>query len=235
MATPRLLTDTHQLLAEAVQAVGTAIANLHAVAGPWPSTTPGGGNVGGGGHAGSGGTPRPDPALDALRRVAVLAATCALDGSDTVEAVTGQRPVAPMALPMQQTVHAYRCANLLVKGSWPAGDADLRTWHADADALARIVRTHAQTTRIAAPVPRGATNGPAVDLTGMWCVHCLSVGVRAPRDRGESCSWCYRFERAEGFPPPGTLLNARANGVRITEAMVQPHRQAHRDRKAKAS
>lgn len=234
MNPPRILIDTHQLLGEASLHIGAAIRNLDAIAGPWPTTTPGGGNVGGGGHAGSGGTPRHDPALDALRRLAEHAALCAVTASDTVQAVTGQRPVNPMARPLQQTVHAYRCANLLIKGDWPT-DVNLRPWHDEADTLTRLIRTHSQKPTIAAPVARGATHSPAVDLTGMWCVHCLSVGVRAPRDRGESCSWCYRFERAEGFPPPGALLNARANGVRITEAMVQPHRQAHRDRKAKAS
>ena len=86
-----------------------------------------------------------------------------------------------MARPLQQTVHAYRCANLLIKGDWPT-DVNLRPWHDEADTLTRLIRTHSQKPTIAAPVARGATHSPAVDLTGMWCVHRLSVGVRsAPR------------------------------------------------------
>ena len=60
---------------------------------------------------------RHDPALDALRRLAEHAALCAVTASDTVQAVTGQRPVNPMARPLQQTVHAYRCANLLIRAT----------------------------------------------------------------------------------------------------------------------
>lgn len=70
----------------------------------------------------------------------------------------------------------------------------------------------------------------ANDPTGMWCRCCLSVGKLEPRYRGDLCSWCYRFERANGFMPPTPIRIARAEGRRITEAMVDAARKAHRER-----
>lgn len=74
----------------------------------------------------------------------------------------------------------------------------------------------------------------AVDLTEEWCTSCLRCGVRWPRWRGELCQWCARFFYTEGFVPPIEIVEVRAAGDKVTEAMVAPHRQRHRDRQRAA-
>ena len=39
--------------------------------------------------------------------------------------------------------------------------------------------------------------------------------------RSERCSWCYKFELVEGVEPPVDLLRARAQGKKITPAMIK--------------
>ena len=159
MATPRLLTDTHQLLAEAVQAVGTAIRqpprHRRAVAEHhtrwWQRRRRR--------TRRQRRTARHDPALDALRRLAEHAALCAVTASDTVQAVTGQRPStrwpARCSRPSTPTA-APTCSS---RATGPT-DVNLRPWHDEADTLTRLIRTHSQKPTIAAPVARGATHSP---------------------------------------------------------------------------
>lgn len=81
------------------------------------------------------------------------------------------------------------------------------------------------------PKPRPwRTDTLADDPTEMWCTSCLRIGTKSPRHRGDRCRWCYEFELSEQFLPPADILRARASGKRITEQMVAPHRQRHRDR-----
>lgn len=73
-------------------------------------------------------------------------------------------------------------------------------------------------------VPKAAQTELAHDPTDNWCRSCLRAGVRAERYRVELCRWCYEFQRLEQFIPPLSIVRARADKRRITEAMVAPHR-----------
>lgn len=70
----------------------------------------------------------------------------------------------------------------------------------------------------------------AIDLTEMWCTSHLRVGDKRPRDRGELCQWCRKFEYAEGFVPPRELVRLHVEQRRVYDHQVVPFRQAHRDR-----
>lgn len=70
----------------------------------------------------------------------------------------------------------------------------------------------------------------AVDLTEMWCTSHLRVGEKRPRDRGELCQWCRKFEYTEGFVPPRELVRLHVEQRRVYDHQVAPFRQAHRDR-----
>jgi hypothetical protein len=240
----RLLYDTHSLLADSVQRVGLAQRYLSSIAKDGlPGTTPGHGSIGGGG-AQQGWVvegefvpattveacaERPDLPTYQLGRLEYLTARLAERASSYMLLVTLQRPTDPYPGPMQRTVHAYRCAHLICEGPWDVPTLpELRDWNRDAESLRNLCRTWAiRPDRPTTPQPDKSQL--ATDLTEMWCTSCLRVGVRTPRHRRELCRWCEQFNASEGFVPPVELCNARANGHRITEAMVAPHRKAHRD------
>lgn len=64
---------------------------------------------------------------------------------------------------------------------------------------------------------------PADDL---WCTVHLRHGMFEPVGKGGrngQCQWCYEFRLAEQQSPPARLLELRAEGKRITAALVAEH------------
>ena len=54
-----------------------------------------------------------------------------------------------------------------------------------------------------------------------WCRHHLATLTTCePVYKGGLCRWCYDFGRAQGWLPPAELLDARAQGRKITATMV---------------
>jgi hypothetical protein len=159
----------------------------------------------------------------------------AREASNVVEQLCGRRPVAPStgATPLQLLVHAYQWSVFLVREEVPGTPVGGWRWWYDP------TRRAWELTRRWGFTPSRPTSTVemkeqlAADLTEMWCRSCLRVGERAPRHRGELCRWCGAFEAAEGFLPPVDLVEAHADGRRITDAMIVPHRQAHRARTAR--
>lgn len=254
----RQLVDVQSLLGESVLLVGQAVRNLQgwSVSG-LPSSTPGNGSPGGG--KGGGRTMKvdgervpvtsveasvleaePDVALDMLAELAAQAVRAAQAGSDVLEQFSGDRPLAPDvdASTMQFVVHGFRCARLLVElFEVPDGWSPVGGWPRWSRPSRRVWELTQRYGHPPAEPKKGTTTDKrallAVDLTGNWCVSCLRAGKREPRDRhdhnSEFCSWCRKFTSAEGFVPPMEICQARADGKRITEPMIAPHRQAYRD------
>ncbi len=256
MRHPKQLIEIHTMLHESTQRVGRAVLNMRelGVSG-LPGSTPGNGSPGGG----KGASTRTIPvrvsegvvdrvpvtsvealALDGVSDEATVASGlllrharwCALAASDEIERSTGQRPVSPGedAGPLRLVVHAYRCSLVLVDAE-PMATAPSQ-WSAWYSSTRRVWDL---CNRWGFSPSRPSTSSDvrellAVDLTEMWCRSCLRVGERAPRDRGELCRWCRSFHGAEGFLPPVELVEAHADGRRITEQMIIPFRQAHRAR-----
>jgi hypothetical protein len=54
-----------------------------------------------------------------------------------------------------------------------------------------------------------------------WCVVHRRHGLTEAVYRGHYCRWCYDFRLVERVDPPADLLMQRAEGKRITEAMVR--------------
>lgn len=79
-----------------------------------------------------------------------------------------------------------------------------------------VAALHALVARWSAPKP--GVEGP--DDNDAWCRSCRRVGLAAPAERAGLCAWCRRFRYAEGDMPPVELLEARRDGRRITQAMV---------------
>jgi hypothetical protein len=253
------LIEIHTMLHESTQLVGRAVSNMNelGVSG-LPSSTPGNGSPGGGKGASSRTMPvvvaggwvdrvpvtsvealaiggARDEATLASDQLARAARFCATDAADVVERVLGQRPVMPAesASPMQLVVQAYRCAVVLVQlEGEEVSSSTVGRWYKPT----RRVWELCSRWGFSPTMERSSADARellAVDLTEMWCRSCLRVGERAPRDRGDLCRWCRTFHGVEGFLPPVDLVEAHADGRRITEAMIAPHRQAHQARVAR--
>ena len=253
------LIEIHTMLHESTQKVGRAVRNMNelSVSG-LPASTPGNGSPGGGKGASSRTMPvtvsrgvvdrvpvtsveamalggSTDEATLALDQLARAARWCATDAASAVERTLGQRPVEPSGAvtPMQLVVQAYRCAVVLVDlDQVQVPGAAVDRWYKPTRRVWELCnRWGFSPSRPTSSVDTRELL--AVDLTEMWCRSCLRVGERAPRHRGELCRWCESFKAAEGFLPPVELVEAHADGRRISEAMIAPHRQAHRDRQAR--
>lgn len=256
---PRELVEIEALLDESSKRVGRAVRNMKelAVSG-LPTSTPGNGSPGGG-KGGAGRTisvpdamthtidrvpvtsveamvmeGEPDFAERAFVELGIVVRQAAVMASAVVEDFTGRAPVSPDLSSglMRLVVYSFGCSGVLVHLDVP------ERWRPDGgwSRWERPVRRIWQLTQTWGFVPAEPKAGVqrellATDLTGQWCRSCLRVGVRDPRDRtSEFCRWCRKFDQLEGFLPPVDLLQVRADGQRITEAMVEPHRHAHRER-----
>ncbi len=52
------------------------------------------------------------------------------------------------------------------------------------------------------------------------CSSCERIGSWVPMVKNSRCRWCYDFWTAEGIDPPLMILNARADGKRITRQLI---------------
>jgi hypothetical protein len=175
-----------------------------------------------------------------LARLRASARVSASSCSRLVAELVGQVPIdpGPKASVMQLAVHAFRCA-IVARHEGAAGRFApyplLAAAVGDSNRLHRVVAAWGF---VAAKPPRSKEERRAaraempVDLTDMWCVSCLRVGVRWPRWRKDLCEWCARFTYTEGFMVPVEIVEARHEHKRITERMVEPHRKRHQDRLA---
>ncbi len=256
---PVELVEIQKMLHDVVQLAGRATVRVLELRGQgWSGSTPGNGSPGGGKGASSRTirVPAGDGVIDRVPVSSVEAAVldggvdeaargfvqlCELSvragqrGSLVVLDAFGQFPIEPSldpVVPLRWSVHSFRCARLLVEAEWsgrPAGG--WRRWVDDVTSLWNVTQRWApDPTRPKTAVDRSAL---AVDLTEMWCRSCLRVGERSPRHRGELCRWCYQFQAGEGFLVPVDIVEAHAAGRKVTEQMIAPHRQAHRDRIAR--
>lgn len=247
-----MLVEIEALLDQSVQRVGRSVKNMRELAvDGLPASTPGNGSPGGG--KGGGRTLTIDmelvpvstveaSALAGERDLASMALTelvhnisaSAVVAAAVVEQFTGQRPIMPTSFvqPMPLLVHAYRCARLLVGLDVPERWSPAGGWSRWDRPVKRVWQlTQAWGWIPSEPSPSMQRDLLATDLTGQWCRSCLRAGAREPRDRAaELCTWCRKFEQLEGFVPPLEIVQARADNQRITEAMVVPYRQQHRER-----
>jgi len=250
---PRELVEIEALLDESSKRVGRAVKNMKelAVSG-LPTSTPGNGSPGGG-KGGGGRTitvagekvpvtategmvlePELDHAQRALVELGEVVREAAIAASTVIEDFTGSRPVSPdMASGlMRLAVYSFGCAAVLVHLDVPQDWRPAGGWSQWRKPVERIWQLTSSWGFVPAE-PKAGTQREllATDLTGQWCRSCLRVGVRDPRDRtSEFCRWCRKFEQLEGFVPPIELVQARADSLRISEQMVEPYRQAHRER-----
>lgn len=252
---PRLV-EIEALLDESVQRVGRAVSNMRelAVSG-LPSSTPGNGSPGGGKGGGRSLTidmeivpvssveasalaGEPDTARRMLAELTVEVDRAANAAASTVFEFTSSSPIWPAsnATPIQMVVFSYSCARVLVHLDVPDRWSPSGGWGRWEHPVRRVWQlTQSWGWVPAEPTPSQQRELMATDLTGQWCRSCLRAGARESRDRNnEMCTWCRKFEQAEGFAPPLELVKARADNQRITEAMVIPYRQAHRDRMKRA-
>lgn len=248
------LVEIEALLDESVQRVGRAVRNMRelAVSG-LPTSTPGNGSPGGGKGGGRSLTidmeivpvssveaaalaGEPDTAARMLVELTSEAGAASSWASNVVEQFTRERPIDPAFSTSTLVVHAYRCARVLVHLDVPESWSPTGGWNTWTRPARRVWQlTQAWGWVPSEPTPSQQRELLAVDLTGQWCRSCLRAGAREHRDRNnEMCTWCRKFDQAEGFTPPLELVKARADNQRITEAMVLPYRQAHRDRLKRA-
>jgi hypothetical protein len=82
------------------------------------------------------------------------------------------------------------------------------------------------------PQPSDLNVDLVTDLTETWCRRCLKYGHREPRSPKHTahglCRWCGDFKAVHGWWPTESLLEARHDGHKITEAMVKAERPRRR-------
>lgn len=246
----RELHEIETLLDACVRSMGRTLRNVVELAeSGLPSSTPGNGSPGGG--KGGGRTVvidderYPTTSVEAAVLDPVLDTPSVVRDQLLAELVRGEQlsaeammrwfgkgPLRPAAgaNAVQLVTQQMRCARLLV-----SQDASTRprAW------MESVVRLHGICSTWgfdpAVPVKPRELDVLAVDNTERWCRSCLRVGTRSPRDTShpgsEMCQWCRKFVLAEGFVPPASIVAARFDPpYRVTEAMIVPFRQAHRER-----
>lgn len=238
--TIRILNECDMLLARIGTRYGTTIRRLTTDITPgFPTRTPGSGEPGGG-HGGHGesaterlagrNTPELDDLRDALELPAVIAKrTNRLAAGMTI--VIANIPHNSPRATLRQLVWSRWLIRQLLEQNRDVSSRRLDNVHHAIVRLDNITNRWGYTPH----KPERPTNPRTLadDATGELCRSCLRVGAREPRYRGDLCQWCYRFELTERFLPPTDILETRASGKTITENMVAPHRQAHRDRNKK--
>lgn len=66
------------------------------------------------------------------------------------------------------------------------------------------------------------------------CVPHAAAGIFERAERGNRCSWCYRFWLAEKLTPPVELVRAKAEGKRITTSLVEQALRGAKPKKRRA-
>jgi len=246
--------------------IARALVNLDEAMSSFPASTPGNGEPGGGKGAGGASirftdskgveidrvpaTPVEAMALRGDDRAALdrerlgnRAASASLFCSDVLHDVTDKRLASPPAAgPARLVMHAYGCASLvrrlhdsqgLLPHRAPMGRA-LR-------AVARLERVVDAWAWMAAEKTTSTRSDlMAVDPTEKRCRSHLRAGYIIDRHSGELCQWCYKFELAQGFPPPLQLVQLTIDRARgghlgaVYDHEIAPFRAAERDRKRAA-
>ncbi len=239
--THRILTECETLLARIGTRYGTTVRRLTTEVTPgFPAHTPASGEPGGGSSGpGNSRTERlaglPHPELDDLHDALWLPYTIATYAERTARGLpvvlADIPPGSPRATLRKLVWSRWLIRQLIEQPEHQVSLRHLKRLHPAICDLDRIVTRWGYTPHRPSPVVDARLL--ADDPTGELCRSCLRVGRRETRHRGDLCRWCYDFERSEGFPVPPPIIEARGNYDPITENMVVPHRQAHRDRTKK--
>jgi hypothetical protein len=246
--------------------VARALVNLDEAMSSFPASTPGNGEPGGGKGAGGASIRFTDStgveidrvpatsveamamrgddraALD-LERLSNRAASVSVFCSEVLHDVTDKHLASPAgAGPARLVMHAYGCASLVRRLH------DARALLPHKSPMDRALRAVGRLERVvdAWAWKAGEQAGPArpdllaVDPTEKRCRSHLRAGYIIDRHSGELCQWCYKFELAQGFPPPLQLVQLTIDRARgghlgpVYDHEIAPFRAAERDRKRMA-
>lgn len=105
-------------------------------------------------------------------------------------------------------------------------------------ALANLVQNISDARRsLEAAISNAARAWPPVKIKSVddtWCVSCLRINIHSPRkDDTRYCSWCGQWRAVHNKLPPLEIVQARADGRRITPKLIAESLPRNKKRKGR--